>query len=100
MKLAAVGAAALFAGLMPAQCAPDSSVTATVTMTSNAFSYAQVHVVGTAGGSGKNHVQVHGYCNSGAYVDGAVVTLTYVGQAGDSILNCATGVGDWWWSTW
>jgi hypothetical protein len=99
MKLAAVGAAFL-AGLMPMQCAP-SSVTATVTMSTNGGTYAQIHVVGTANGSGANHMQAHGHCGDGRAVDGLVVTLTSVGQPGDSFVNCGpSGVHDYWWNIW
>jgi hypothetical protein len=101
MKLAAVGAAALFAGLVPMQCAPSSSVTATVTMSTNGGTYAQVHVVGTANGSGANHMQAHGHCGDGRAVSGAVVTLSSVGETGDSFINCGSaGVADYGWGIW
>lgn len=103
MRLAvAVGAIALLP-MTPLvdQCA-SSTVTATVTMSTNGGTYAQVHVVGTANGSGANHMQAHGHCKDGRAVDGAVVTLTAVGQTGDSFLNCgSTGVrADFGWSIW
>jgi len=94
LALSTGGAAA--STLLPttAPTASAACIQATVTYTTGTgYNYFQVHAVGTANGTCKNKFQAAATCANGTHVSGLWVTLSYVGQTGDSFANCGGTAG-------